>query len=394
LFDAAFDRENAGVAIGQGFVTPTDAVYATDQQILQNVETGRQFSKDVTAFQIPTNLVGTLNIAGAATGSDYLTAATGGFVTQYPGVTLNQKYEGQPEGTRRLCNGEVDLITAFDPLSQEQQDNCAANNIPIETITLGSQAVVLLGHGDFLTCLTTAEVAAVWGTSLDSTMTNWNQVNANFPDLPLTLVAPPLGDREGDLLMIRSAGVDKPLRADAAETTSDPAYRTSAVGNVDGGMTYMSWQDYAALTPDVQTRATLVSIDGGNGCVAPSPETIADGTYILSRRVNLIVNRLSMARQEVQSALWYLASDDNYGLLEQSGYVGVDFSTLPDLRDWLQQTFVTAASDAAEAALRAAQATPEATVEATSESTPSAEATADATNESTPASESTAEAGG
>ena len=90
-----------------------------------------------------------------------------------------------------------------------------------------------------------------------------------------------------------------------------------------------------------------------------------------------------MARQEVQSLLWYIASDDNYALLASNGFTGISFAALPDLRDRLQQDFVTAANEAAAAALRAAQATPEATAaaEATSETTPTVTApTAEATS--------------
>ncbi|MCC6805380.1 MAG: hypothetical protein IT319_21045 [Anaerolineae bacterium] len=86
------------------------------------------------------------------------------------------------------------------------------------------------------------------------------------------------------------------------------------------------------------------------------------------RPLNLIVNRISMARQEVQSLLWYLASDANYSLLASSGFTGIAFADLPNLRDWLQRTYAQAAVDAAEAAARAAEATPEVTPEATASS--------------------------
>jgi hypothetical protein len=62
-----------------------------------------------------------------------------------------------------------------------------------------------------------------------------------------------------------------------------------------------------------------------------------------------------------------LASDENYSALEQNGFVGVTFGSLPALRDTLQKAYV----DAAVAAAQAAEATPEATSEATAEATPS-----------------------
>ncbi|MEO8398125.1 MAG: substrate-binding domain-containing protein, partial [Chloroflexota bacterium] len=317
---------------------------------------------------------------------------TGAFVKVYAGVTMNQKVTGEPDAVRQLCNGSLDMINAFSDLSPEDLNNCAANYIPTESYYLGSQAVVILGSGDFLTCLTSAEVAKVWGASSEKTVTNWNQVNASFADTPITLVAPSLGDPFADLLMLTATGQNLPTREDFAETKSDDVYRITAIGNVSGGMTYMSWQDYQALTADQQAKAKLISVDGGSGCVTPSDATIVDGTYPLSRPLKLIVNRVSMARQEVQSLLWYIASDANYPLLASNGFTGLSFSALPDLRDALQKAFIQGRADAVDAAVRAANATPEPTAEATSETpaTVATEAAAPATTE--PAAQATAEA--
>lgn len=368
LLAAAVGADAAATVAAQGFVAPTEATYSTDADILANVMTGRQFSKEVTEFAIPTNLLGLINISGATTGSDYLTTVTGAFVQQYPAVTLNQTFTGEPDGIRQLCNGEVDMITAFHGLDPDQENNCAANNIPPETIHLGDEAIVLLGSGEFLTCLTTTEIGTVWSAASAGTITNWNQVNASFPDLPITLLGLPNSDSTGDVLMLLSSGENLPTREDLAESRTSPAYRATAVGNVEGGITYMNWLDYQRLTADVQASAQLIAVDGGSGCVVPSTESISDGSYPLARPLNLIVSRLAMARQEVQSLLWYLASDTNYSLLAANGFTGIPFAQLPDLRDWLQQTYAQAAVDAAAAAARAAEATPEVTPEATASS--------------------------
>ncbi len=392
LFAEAFSADAAAIVAAQGIVAPTAANLTTDQQVLDNNKTGRQFTKDVTAFTIPQNLVGTVNIAGAATGSDYLTASTANFVKTYAGVTLNQKFTGEPDGMRQLCNGTIDMVVAFSDVTADQAKNCSANNIPTATIKLGSQAVVLVGRGDnFLTCLTTAEVTTIWSDASEKKVTTWDQVDPKFPKTSITLVMPTLGNPIADLLMWTASGQPITTREDAAETKDDPAYRAEAVSNVDGGLTFMNWTEYAALTPDVQKRPTLIQIDGGKGCVTPSEQTITDGTYALARPLLLILNRASLARQEVQSILWYIASDENYPVLAQNGYVGIGFDALPDLRDELQADYALGTQDAAEAIIRGvstAEATGEATSEATSEATP---APAAATSQATAAPATTAQ---
>ncbi len=371
LFEAAFSTENAAAFTGLDLVPPTDAGLTLSAEILANLETGRQVSQDTSSFSIPQNLVGTINIAGSPTGSSYLTSLTGTFVQAYPGVVLNQAFVGQPDGVAQLCAGSVDFITAFSELSSEDQALCAENNIPTETLALGSQPVVLIGNGEFLTCLTTAEVAAVWGAASEDTVTNWNQVNASFPDLPLTLVSTSVGDSLGDILMLTSTGQNLPTREDFAETNTSAAYLATAVGNVEGAMTYLSWQAYQGLSAEAKASIQLVGVDAGSGCVTPSAATVADSTYALARPLLLLINRLSLARTEVQSLIWTLVSDENYSQLSGAGYVGLSFADLPALRDQLQQTFVLAAEEAAQAALTP-EATPEATAEATAEVTPEA----------------------
>ncbi|MCZ2099832.1 MAG: hypothetical protein LC121_26925, partial [Anaerolineae bacterium] len=192
----------------------------------------------------------------------------------------------------------------------------------------------------------------------------------SFPDLPISLLGLPNSDSTGDVLMLLASGQNVPTREDLAESRTSPAYRVTAVGNVEGGITYMNWLDYQSLAADVQANAQLLAVDAGGGCVAPSATSINDGTYPLVRPLNLIVNRISMARQEVQSLLWYLASDANYSLFASNGFAGIPFADLPNLRDWLQRTYAQAAVDSAEAAARAAEATPEVTPEATASTRP------------------------
>jgi hypothetical protein len=74
--------------------------------------------------------------------------------------------------------------------------------------------------------------------------------------------------------------------------------------------------------------------------------------------LSLYVNPTSLNKPAVQSALWYLLSDDNFELLAGSELYGLPFESLAPLRYQLQDAF-TAAEQAA------AEASPEETPEAT-----------------------------
>ena len=69
-----------------------------------------------------------------------------------------------------------------------------------------------------------------------------------------------------------------------------------------------------------------IQVDGGDGCVAPSADTISDGSYPLSRSLYIYVSNEAMARPEVKAYVDYYLTDDSLatdGLLEQVGYIAL-----------------------------------------------------------------------
>ncbi len=353
--------------LAAGLTVPTALITGANKTALEGTGNTRPFSEQTTSFSIPQNASGQVIIAGAAEAYDLLNNLGTNLNAQYAGITLDIKTLGQTAGVRRLCNGEVDIAAITTALTAEQTQNCTANNIQTLPIDLGRQAVVLVSNAanSYLACLTTQQVSSVWSFSAANTIKTWNQIDASFPADEMTLFAPNPGDNSGDLLLAVTAGKDVPIRGDS-QLNNDPLFRAAATANVPGALTYMDWSEYQRVLQNNQQRIQLVSINSGSGCITPSAETIADGTYPLSRGVTLLVNKASLTKIPVQSYLWYLASDANYGQFERAGFIGVTFGSLPALRQMLQKAYL----DATQAASQAAEATPEATAEATPEATP------------------------
>lgn len=385
--------ESADAISSAGFTPPTANAYAINDSILAGDESGRQFSLEVVAFEIPTNLFGTIGIAGSPSVSDYLDTVTTDFTTQYASVTITNTFDGSVAGARRLCNGEIDMIVTNNGLTDEQAQNCQANNIATTNIDLGSIATVLVANSadSYLECLPIAELQALWSTPMsdEATTTLWSEINADYPEVAFTLFAPTGADGAlTDILLRPAEGADLPLRTDT-EVDDDPLYRAAAVGNVEGSLTYMSLQDYQRVLENAQQNIQLVAVDGGDGCVTPSVETVSDHTYPLIQTSTLTVSVPSLARAEVQSLLWFMFSDDNFSTLDQTDLIGLTFADLPQIRENLQNMFSQAQVNQLEVG---SEATAEATVEATEEAridegTPEAEVTPDM--EVTPEAEAT-----
>lgn len=379
VLDFLASEDSADAVIAAGFTATTAEAVAANEQVLTDLAAGRQFSREVTDFAIPADLTGAANIAGAAHAFGYFEQVTGGFASQYPGVNLAVDVLGEPDGFRRLCNGAVDIAIAQQSFPDENRENCAANNLDVYEFEFGRQAVVLVAQGSdaYLECLTTDQLATIWQTDSAETITAWDQVGDNLPAVDMTLFAPQPGDPYADLLMISTSDLALPVRDDI-ELDSDPLYRAAATANVPGALAFMSWAQYQAVLDNEQANIQLVSVDGGDGCVSPSVETIDDGSYPLTRPLNLVIASDALLRPEVQSLLWTMASDSNYAALEGAGFVGIEFAELPDVRAQLQTLFVEAEEQMLEDLEASAQATPDATVEAA----PAAEATAEATEPS------------
>ncbi|MCL4253685.1 MAG: procyclic acidic repetitive family protein, partial [Anaerolineae bacterium] len=175
------------------------------------------------------------------------------------------------------------------------------------------------------------------------------------------------------------------IREDIAETNDDAEYRATAISLVQGLTTYMSWQDYQTAMQVEGANLQLVAVDGGNGCVVPSAETIADMSYPYTINHQLIVPQNTLARSEVQGLIWFLFQE---GVYEQFGFIERD--DLADFREALQTAF----TDAITASLTPettpeAEVTPDAEVTPNAETPPTSEVTPDA--EVTPETEPTSE---
>jgi phosphate transport system substrate-binding protein len=350
-----------------GFSAPSSEVYNQNETILLSNEIGRQFSLDVANFEIPPNLQGTIAIGGNANLETILQAITTQFTSQFPAVTVNQELDGQAAGYRKLCNGEIDILAATSELPQQDSENCEANGITTSVINLGSQAVALVANGgdEYLRCLSKDQVFTIWEAGSNNEITLWNSIDGDFPESTITLFAPSSGSVYADWLLTPAEGAVVPIRIDT-EINDDPLYRAAATANVSGALTFMSWDEYVQVLENNQANIKVLEIDGGDGCVTPSVESISDNSYPYSVASQLIISLRSLSAAEVQSFLWFVFSDENFSQFDQSGLIGITFAELPAIRNNLQAIF----ADAIAVSL-----TPESTPEVTAEPESTAEVT-------------------
>lgn len=303
-------------------------------------ELGRQFSRDLTDFEIPAGVAGEINLSGAAGAARLLDTTIGNMTTQYNTVTITSTFDGEPAGLRKLCNSEVDMTVIYGDMADKDMSNCEAVDVEVMALELGTQATVLVANeqSDYLSCLTTDELTTLWRIESAEEVTAWSQVNEDYPDETFILFAGDPNNSIPSLMMLRSSGQNLPMRSDV-EIDSDPLYRAAAVANVENSLTYMSWQQYQDVLVNEQSGIQLVAVDAGEGCVSPTEDSIISGEYSLSRSMSLLVNTQAVERIDVKAFLWFLFADDNLANFERANFDSMTLLSLADIREQLEAAY-------------------------------------------------------
>jgi phosphate transport system substrate-binding protein len=263
------------------------------------------------------NLSGRIEADGSSTVGPFVTAAAEDFQAQNPGVQITVGISGTGGGFERFCAGETDLSDASRPIKDDEEvPVCQTNGIEYTEFQVANDgiAVVTNKENDWATCLTVEQLNKIWGP--DSKIDNWNQVDPSFPDQKLTLAGPGTDSGTFDFFTGVINGEEDASRTDY-QATEDDNVTVQAVSGDKGGLGYFG------LSYFEQNQDTLndVEVDGGSGCVAPSSETVQDGSYTpLSRPLFVYVKNTSLQKPEVAAFMKYIL-DNQAQIAEKALFV-------------------------------------------------------------------------
>ena len=129
-------------------------------------------------------------------------------------------------------------------------------------------------ENDWAECLTVEQLKTIWEPAAEGTVTNWNQVDPSFPDEPLELFGAGTDSGTFDYFTDAINGEEGASRTDYSATEDDNV-TVQGVSGVQGRPRLLR----PLLLRGEQGQAQGVEVDGGDGCVAPTTETVQDGTY-------------------------------------------------------------------------------------------------------------------
>ena len=253
------------------------------------------------------DLSGRIEVDGSSTVGPFVTAGAEEFQAQNSGVQVTVGISGTGGGFERFCAGETDISDASRPIKEDEEvPVCKKNNIEYTQVQIANDgiAVVVNKENDWAKCLTVEQLNKIWGP--DSKVDNWNQVDSSFPDQKMTLAGPGTDSGTFDFFTAAINGEEDASRTDY-QATEDDNVTVQAVEGDKGGLGYFG------LSYFEQNQGNLndVEVDGGNGCVAPTSETVQDGSYTpLSRPLFIYVKNTSLQKPEVKAFVKYLLDNE------------------------------------------------------------------------------------
>jgi len=288
---------------------------------------------------------GQIVVSGSSTVEPITARVAEAFGGMNTGVAISVDGPGTSDGFVLFCNGETDISDASRAITDEEVATCQGNGVePIEIkVAIDGLSVLTSTNNDAVTCLAFTDLYALLG--IESTgFANWSDANelaaelgapnAPYPDAPLSVTAP--GEESGTF----DSFVEIVLEDIAEERGQDPNPRPDYVASpndnviiegISSNDTSLGWVGYAFFVENQEVVKAL-AVDDDEGCVEPTPETIASNEYPISRPLFIYVdaNKLD-AKPELVEFVDYYLSDEGLAEVGNAGYVDL---TAEEIDEW------------------------------------------------------------
>ena len=285
------------------------------------------------AVSVPSELTGTIEVDGSSTVYPISEAVAEEFNKLYPKVRVNVGVSGTGGGFKRFTVGETDISGASRLIrNPEETSKAEANGVTYDELRLGTDGLSVLVNldNDFVDCLTVEELNAIW--MPESTINNWSQVRAGFPDQKMRLYGP---DSDSGTFDYFTEEVNDEVQASRSDYTAsaDDNVLVQGIAGDKGSLGYFGYAYYQ----ENKDKLKLVAVDSGSGCVQPNLQTIPSGEYSpLSRPLFIYVNEKSYQRPEVKTFVDFYM-DKGPDLTDEVGYVASQDPVYADNRDRLKK---------------------------------------------------------
>jgi len=227
---------------------------------------------------------------------------------------------GTGGGMKKFTTNQIDICDASRPIKTSEQKQARLNGVDyIELpIAYDGLTVVVNKNNKFIDKMTVAELKKLWEPAAQNVVTKWSQVRDGWPSEKIKLYGPGTDSGTFDYFTEAICGASGKSRGDYTPSEDDNVL----VQGVAGDKFALGYFGLAYYEENMD-KLRAVPIDGGNGPVEPSYESVQTGKYQpLSRPLFIYVSSKSAGKEEVQKFVeFYL---DNVGkIAKQVGYIAL-----------------------------------------------------------------------
>jgi phosphate transport system substrate-binding protein len=250
-------------------------------------------------------LSGTIRIDGSSTVFPFAEAAGELFNEEQPGVQVTVGQSGTGGGFEKFCAGETDISNASRPIDEEEEvPICEENTVEYGEVQVANDGIAVATNKSLtIECMTTDQLKALWEPK--SKISNYSDIDSSFPDAEAALFGPGTDSGTFDFFTDVINGEEGASREDY-EASEDDNQLVTGVAGTEGGLGYFGFSYYEQNTD----KLNLVQVDGGDGCVTASAETIQDGSYQpLSRPLFMYPSTEAIAKPEVKAFMDFVVAN-------------------------------------------------------------------------------------
>jgi phosphate transport system substrate-binding protein len=280
----------------------------------------------------PSGLSGDIRVDGSSTVAPLTEAITEEFNAANPDVNVTVGTSGTGGGFEKFCAGETDIADASRPIEEDETKVCQQNGIAYKELQVANDALtVVVNPSNPVTCMTVDQLKQVWEPK--STVKNWGEIQGLEPpfDAELALYGPGTDSGTFDFFTEAINGEEGAQRTDYNDIGEDDNATVTGVSGAEGGMGYFGYSFFKENEGTVKA----LEVDGGGGCVAPSPETAQDGTYTpLSRPLFVYPSATALEDETVDAFLQFYLDNIN-DVAELVGFIPMTDQQLQESQDKL-----------------------------------------------------------
>ena len=250
-------------------------------------------------------LSGSIRIDGSSTVYPFAQAAAELFNEEQSGVQITVGQSGTGGGFEKFCAGETEISTASRAIDEEEEAPlCEKNGVTPGEVQIANDGIAIATNkGLTIDCMTVDQLKALWEPK--SKVKAYSDIDPSFPDTPVKLFGPGTDSGTFDFFTDTINGEEGASREDY-EASEDDNQLVTGIAGTDGGLGYFGLSYYEQNTD----KLNEVKVDGGGGCVAPSSETVQDGSYTpLSRPLFMYPSKEAIAKPEVKAFMDFVMAN-------------------------------------------------------------------------------------